>query len=201
MPSSGRPPRMPAPLQSARSRASDGARAARWRTHGRRGGRMPGQNREFHRSAPQHSGPWPGNDSPPGAARSGAQGGQVDRRGQRAQRLVGADVGGCFFAADMLFPGLEGEDKGSPSLALSTVSPTMRPGSLRISCAGAGDESPGRARRRPWEGPGAGPRRTAISAPHSPAECEKRGGGRVHAQNAFGARLRGRLRRPLLRPR
>ena len=41
----------------------------------------------------------------------GAHGGQVDRGGHGAQGLVGADVGGGLLPADVLFPGLEGEDK------------------------------------------------------------------------------------------
>ena len=39
--------------------------------------------------------------------------GQIDRSGQRAERLVRADVAGSFFPADMLFSGLQSQNKGA----------------------------------------------------------------------------------------
>ncbi len=43
---------------------------------------------------------------------------QVHRRRDSDQRLVGADVGGGFLAADVLLPGLEREDESSPSIPI-----------------------------------------------------------------------------------
>ena len=41
---------------------------------------------------------------------------QVHRCGHGTEGLIGADVGAGFFPADMLFPGLEREDIGSPAV-------------------------------------------------------------------------------------
>ena len=94
-------------------------------------------------------------------------GGQIDRRGQGAQRLVGADVGAGLLPADVLLPGLQGQHKGAavPDRRWS------RPRCGRAACASAWPcaaikprYGPPKARGMPrgWPSP------TAMSAPHSP---------------------------------
>ena len=48
----------------------------------------------------------------------GAHLGQIDRSGQRAQRLIGADVGAGLLTTDMLLAGLHGEHEGALSLVV-----------------------------------------------------------------------------------
>ena len=76
--------------------------------------------------------------------------GQVDRGGQRAQGVVGADVGGRLLAPDVLLAGREGEDEPAPPRGVVRCAHET-PGQLADQFALARDEPDMRAAEAGWK--------------------------------------------------
>ena len=162
-PASGRPASTP---RSSRRRWTAGASATRT-ANSLRYGALWTRGAPAAASAASSLRAWAAPSAATSRSPCGPERRDVDRRGEGAQRLVGADVAGRLVAPDVLLARAQGHDvrasgrRGRPSGRRAV----RAPGAPGRSWRRAG---PGTGRRTAARCPAAGPRRRQMSAPYSP---------------------------------